>query len=149
MAHHGSQAHSHWGLASLSRHSSDRPPQSSDTRKKQALRSPSDSQAQRSWGSCGAGIPQWGCGSWELAFHIIPRNARSALGTGGQQWQARCPVDAGGTYHDLGDALFSVLCCFTLYCPVTEPTPLITLCPLLVTNCTPLHHARILWGVWG
>lgn len=79
----GSQAHSCWGPASLSRHSSDCPPQSSDTRKKQARRSRSGSQAQRFRGSCGAGLPRCGRGSREPCFRVLPGAIAQPWGQGG------------------------------------------------------------------
>lgn len=74
-----------------------------------------------------------------LGFHIVPRNTHSAFGTGRQQWQGHCPVEAGVTYHDLGNAVFSGLCRFALYFPSTVYAPLIALGPLMVAYCTPLH----------
>lgn len=58
-------------------------------------------------------------------------------------------MEAGATYHDLGNAVLGGLCCFTLYFPSTVYAPLITLAPLHVAYCTPLYLlAFILCGIW-
>lgn len=80
MTHRGFRAHPHSGPASLSRHGSDCPPLGANTRRKQALRSPSDPEAQRSWGSGGAGLPQWGQGSLEPGFSCHSQEHSLTLG---------------------------------------------------------------------